>query len=155
MLKYATLINKETGLCAVAIGTDEQSYIEMGMKLLDVEQSDIDYFWYLTEKCPKKSELDKKKERKAEFEKNFFETSLGYIRRTVTMSNGDTKDFLSDLLPSISMGLQLNQPITIIAYDKPTFLKDIKDWTIYQKKVLVTPEFIMECFQQLSNDFFI
>ena len=42
-------------------------------------------------------------EKQTRFNKEFFNTSLGYIRRKVNMSTGETKDFLSDLLPVISM----------------------------------------------------
>lgn len=98
----------------------------------------------------KKKEADK---READFNKAFFLTSLGYVRRSVTMSDGSHKDFLSDLLPVISMGVQGGQTVNILTYDKPPFDKDVEDWTEYQHQVVVTPQFIQECFLQLSNDF--
>ena len=91
--------------------------------------------------------------RQAEFNKAFFNTSLGYVRRAVTMADGSHKDFLSDLLPVISMGVQSGTPVNILTYDKPPFDKDVTDWTEYQHQVVVTPQFIQECFLQLSNDF--
>lgn len=92
-------------------------------------------------------------ERREEFLKEFFNTSLGYIRRSVTMADGSHKDFLSDLLPVISMGVQGGQSVNIIAYNMPDFTEPITDWTIYQHIETVTPQFIQECFLQLSNDF--
>lgn len=91
--------------------------------------------------------------REAEFNKAFFLTSLGYVRRAVTMANGSKKDFLSDLLPVISMGVQAGTLVNILTYDKPPFDEDVTDWTIYQHQVAVTPQFIQECFLQLSADF--
>ena len=91
--------------------------------------------------------------REAEFNKSFFNTSLGYIRRNVTMADGSRKDFLSDLLPVISMGVQGGLTVNILAYDKPSFDEDVTDWTQYQHQVAVTPQFIQECFLQLSADF--
>jgi len=93
-----------------------------------------------------------KRKNTEQFKKDFFETSLGYVRRKVTMSNGDIKDFLSDLLPTIAMGINMGQDIQIITYNMPDFdeLKSIEE---YQNNVIVTPEFIRECFMQLSNDF--
>ena len=91
--------------------------------------------------------------REAEFNKAFFNTSLGYIRRAVTMADGSHKDFLSDLLPVISMGVQGGQAVNILTYDKPPFDEDVTDWTEYQHQKVVTPQFIQECFIQLSNDF--
>ena len=91
--------------------------------------------------------------RAADFYKAFFNTSLGYVRRAVNMSDGSKKDFLSDLLPVISLGVQAGQTVNIITYDLPDFTEDITDWTEYQRHEVVTPQFIGECFTQLSNDF--
>lgn len=91
--------------------------------------------------------------REAAFNKAFFLTSLGYVRRSVKMADGSHKDFLSDLLPVISMGVQSGAPVNIFTYDKPPFDHDIEDWTEYQHTVLVTAQFIQECFLQLSADF--
>lgn len=91
--------------------------------------------------------------REREFKKAFFNTSLGYVRRAVTMADGSHKDFLSDLLPVISMGVQGGMPVNILTYDMPPFDEDVTDWTEYQHQVVVTPQFIQECFMQLSNDF--
>lgn len=99
------------------------------------------------------TEEEKAQEREQAFNKAFFNTSLGYVRRSVTMADGSHKDFLSDLLPVISMGVQAGTPVNILTYDKPPFDHDIEDWTEYQHQVVVTPQFIQECFLQLSNDF--
>lgn len=98
-------------------------------------------------------EAIKAQERETEFNKSFFNTSLGYVRRSVTMADGTKKDFLSDLLPVISMGVQGGQVVHILTYDKPPFSEDVTDWTKYQHQVTVTAQFIQECFMQLSNDF--
>ena len=98
-------------------------------------------------------EEEKAKEREEQFNKDFFNTSLGYVRRKVSMATGETKDFLSDLLPTISMGVQMGQPVTIITYNKPDFTQEITDWTVFQNEQTVTAEFVQECFMQLSNDF--
>lgn len=91
--------------------------------------------------------------REQEFNKSFFNTSLGYVRRSVTMADGSHKDFLSDLLPVISMGIQGGMPVNILTYDKPPFDEDVEDWEQYQHLVAVTQQFIQECFLQLSADF--
>ncbi len=91
--------------------------------------------------------------RRAQFNKDFFNTSLGYVRRKVTMATGETKDFLSDLLPTISMGVNLGQPVSIITYKEPVFTQEITDWEALQEIKEVTAQFVQECFLQLSNDF--
>ena len=64
MIKYAKIINNETGLCEVGLGTNELFYQSIGMKPLDVQQSDIDNEWYLAEKCPMKTDEQKEQEEK-------------------------------------------------------------------------------------------
>lgn len=64
MIKYAKVINEQTGLCEVGIGTNSKFYKSIGMKEQDVSQSDIDGKWYLSDKCPMKSPEDKLAEAK-------------------------------------------------------------------------------------------
>ena len=97
--------------------------------------------------------IDEEKARREQFHNDFFNTSLGYIRRKVTMQDGSTKDFLSDLLPAIESNVNKGLTINIIAYDEPDFTQEVTDWTIYQHIVTVTTQFIQECYYQLQNDF--
>lgn len=64
MIKYAKIINQETGLCEVGVGTNTEFYKSIGMIELDVQQSDIDNNWYLAEKCPMKTDEQKELEEK-------------------------------------------------------------------------------------------
>ena len=50
MIKYCKIIDNETGLCQVGIGTNYEFYKSLGMRELDVTESEIDNQWYLTEK---------------------------------------------------------------------------------------------------------
>ena len=94
-------------------------------------------------------------EKQTRFNKEFFNTSLGYIRRKVNMSTGETKDFLSDLLPVISMGVQSGQTVPIITYNLPDFSKELTTEYLESLQTVknVTAQFVQECFLQLSNDF--
>ena len=56
MIKYAKTINQKTGLCEVGLGTNTSFYQSIGMEELDVQQSDIDGNWYISELCPLKSD---------------------------------------------------------------------------------------------------
>lgn len=152
MIKYCFVLDKKTGLVQLGAGCTDEYYKEIGMEQRDVKQSDIDNAWYLTAQCPMKTEEEKYKEREEYFYNTFFNTSLGWIRRNVTMKNG-SKDFLSDLLPTIAMGVNMGQEVKIIAYNMPPFDKDVEDWTEYQHNEVVTPQFIQECFAQLQADF--
>ena len=92
-------------------------------------------------------------QREATFKREFFQTSLGWIRRKVTMADGSHKDFLSDLLPAITAAVQSGQGVNIIAYSEPDYTQEVTDWTEYQSIVQPTAQFIQECLLQLGNDF--
>ena len=55
MKKYAQIIDNETKLCNVGIGTNTDFYKSIGMKLLDVEQA-YNGQWYLDGYAPTKSD---------------------------------------------------------------------------------------------------
>ncbi len=84
--------------------------------------------------------------RENKFNEEFFLTSLGYIRRKVTMKDGSTKDFLTDILPLLQAG------VPIISYDKPDFTTG--EMPKQNTDKLVTEEFINECKQQVLKDFY-
>ena len=71
MIKYAKITNQETGLCEVGLGTNANFYQSIGMIELDVKQSDIDGAWYLTEKCPMKTDEQKEQEERERIAKRF------------------------------------------------------------------------------------
>lgn len=62
MFKYAKIINEQSGLCEVGTGTNIDFYKSIGFIPLEVLQSDIDNQWYLTEKCPMKTDEEKAQE---------------------------------------------------------------------------------------------
>lgn len=87
-------------------------------------------------------ETEKQAELLEQFNKEFFNTSLGYIRRKVTMKDGTFKDFLTDIVPLLQVGVQ------IITYS-------LNGTELTQNTgVAVTEQFINECKQQVFNDFY-
>lgn len=72
------------------------------------------------------------------FNQSFFNTSLGYVRRKVTMKDGTIRDFLSDILALLKEGTP------VITYNRD----------LTQNKVFATEEFINECKQQMLVDFY-
>ena len=83
-------------------------------------------------------EEEKEAEKEAEFNHQFFHTTLGYVRRNVTMKDGSVKSFLTDILPMLVVG------VPILVYDRE----------LNQTRVQVTEVFINECKQQLYKDFY-
>lgn len=89
------------------------------------------------------------------FNQEFFQTSLGWIRRQVNMKDGSKKDFLSDLLLQIKAGLELGQSVEIITYKQPDFSKEINEayMQTLQEKKTATLEFVKECLMRTVSDF--
>lgn len=81
----------------------------------------------------------KAQEEQERIKQDFFNTSLGYVKRKVTMINGDVKDFLFDIKPTLSVG----NPIITYNIDGTQ-----------NRGVLVTEEFITECDKQIYRDFY-
>lgn len=81
-----------------------------------------------------------------QFNTEFFNTSLGYVKRKVTMKDGSIKDFLSDILPLLTVN------VPIITYNYP----DVETGSMPTQNVgvLTTEQFISECKQQVLVDFY-
>lgn len=62
---YAKIINEETKVCSVGIGTDTEFYRSIGMSEMDVEQA-YDGQWYLKGYAPEKPIEQKEAEVRAE-----------------------------------------------------------------------------------------
>lgn len=83
-------------------------------------------------------EEDKQAREDEEFNRQFFPTTLGYVRRQVTMKDGSHQNFLTDILPLLVVG------VPVLVYSRE----------LVQTRVQVTEVFINECKQQLFKDFY-
>ena len=90
---------------------------------------------------------------KEDFEKNFFETSLGWIRRVITNADGSHANFLYDILPAVTTAVAQGIVYPLIVYSEPDFTEEVIDWTQYQSLKPATSQFIQECLTQIGNDF--
>lgn len=130
-------IAKNNDLIILAKETKEE--LEQALKFMvytSIEETDVNYQLYNGQYLTEEEIAEIKQE---QFLKDFFNTSLGYVRRKVSMKDGSTKDFLTDILPL----LQENVPI--ITYNA--------DGT-QNTEVMVTETFINECKQQVLRDFY-
>lgn len=66
MKKYAKVINDETKVCEVGLGTNSSFYQSIGMTEIDVEQA-YDGSWYIAGHCPAKPEKTYVEKRLAEY----------------------------------------------------------------------------------------
>lgn len=59
MIKYCFIKDEETGTVQLGVGCSDEYYKEIGMKQRDVEQSEVDFLWYLANKCPHYTDEEK------------------------------------------------------------------------------------------------
>lgn len=106
MIKYAKIINELTGLCEVGLGTNSKFYQSIGMVELDVQQSDIDGNWYLSEKCPMKSEEEKAREERERI------NLLSMTKREMFLGLYQAKQITPDMLKA-----QITDPAALIEFE--------------------------------------
>ena len=90
--------------------------------------------------------------RRAYWAREFFQTSLGWVRKKATMKDGSVDNFLTDDLPLLALGLQSGEEAKVLVYATPDFTQDIDILTL-QSYVPVTPQFIGECLRKKQNEF--
>ena len=106
MKKYAKIINKETGLCEVGLGTNIEFYQSIGMEELEVQQADTDNNWYLTELCPMKTYEQKELEEKERIAK------LKLTKREVFLGLYQAKGVTPEIIKS-----QITDPMALIEFE--------------------------------------
>lgn len=96
-------------------------------------------------------------ERIEQFNKEFFSTSLGWIRRKPTLADGTEDDFLNNDLPLLAIGLMTgSNPVLPIAYQTPDFTQELtKEYmeSLQVKNQPITQQFIAECSAVKMRDF--
>lgn len=112
MIKYASIINEETGLCSVGTGTNSDFYRSIGMQQLDVKQSDIDGAWYTADKCPMKTDEEKAKEERERL--NNLSMTRGDVFEALILAKGLSKTQIRAMiekakLDDITKALYLNR----------------------------------------------
>lgn len=106
MIKYAKVINEQTGLVDVGVGTNVNFYQSIGMIELDVQQSDIDNNWYLAEKCPMKT--DEEKEREERKRLNMLFLTGADVERGIYQAKGmDFDDIMAFVMANPPQGLDV------------------------------------------------
>ena len=104
-------IAKDNDLIVLAKDTEEE--LQEGLKFMvydTIEETEENYQLYKGQYLTEEEIAEKQRE---QFAKDFFNTSLGYVRRKVHMKDGSIKDFLTDILPL----LQVNVPIITYSID--------------------------------------
>lgn len=99
MIKYAKIINKESGLCQVGVSTNIEFYKSIGMTELDVQHSDVDNQWYLTEKCPMKTDEEKAQEEAERIA--MLNLTRGDVFRGLLLARGITKDQVAKMIETM------------------------------------------------------
>lgn len=91
------------------------------------------------------------------FKQQFFETSLGWIRREPTLADGTVDNFLNNNLPLFAIALSAGESVILpVAYKLPDFNKELNEEYMKSLQItnqLITQQFIMECMQVKMQDF--
>lgn len=99
----------------------------------------------------------KTQQREDGFKKEFFNTSLGWIRRKPTLADGTQDDFLNNDLPLLALALMGgSSPVLPIAYQLPDFTRELTDEymiSLQVKNQPITLQFINECMAVKMSDF--
>lgn len=106
MIKYAKLVNEETGLVQIGFGDGVEYYQSIGMEEMDVQQSDIDNKWYLAEKCPMKTDEQKEQEEKERIAKLFL-TGADVERGIYKAKGMDFEDIIAFVSANPPQGLDI------------------------------------------------
>lgn len=135
-------------------------FVEVTEEQNEQIQTDKENYYYLVNgkiKAKNRLEIDQQEY----WNKNFFNTSLGWIRRKPVMKDGTEKDFLNDCLPIIKIGLtEAGLPEgAVIRYTTPDFTQKLTPEYIetLQENSAITYEqgvqFITECITRFLADF--
>ena len=102
MLKYAKIINEETKLCEVGLGTNAEFYKSIGMIEMDVEQA-YNGSWYVKGYAPEKTieELneDIRRQRQARYEAESDPLRLDYDE-ALAREQGNAEELKQEWLAS-------------------------------------------------------
>ena len=91
MIKYCFIKDEETGLVQIGVGCPDEYYIEIGMEKKEVEQSEKNGLWYLSDKCPNYTD-----EEKFEIVRNKRIAENDRLRDTALLSGVTYQDVLFD-----------------------------------------------------------
>ena len=145
MIKYAKVINEETGLCSVGTGTNTEFYKSIGMVELDVQQSDIDNAWYLAEKCPMKSDEEKAK---AERERlNNLSMTRGDVFEALILAKGLGKAQIRTMIEKAELD-DITKALYLNRFDEALeFYRGYPVFNLFGEQADITPEMWDEFFK--------
>ena len=116
MIKYAKIINQETGLCEVGLGDNIQFYQSIGMVELDVQQSDSDNYWYLAPMCPMKTDEQKAQEEKERIA--MLSLTRGDVFRGLLQAKQVTRAQIRAMIENNELLTMLQKEMALIDFDE-------------------------------------
>lgn len=145
MIKYAKIINQETGLCEVGIGTNTEFYQSIGMTELDIQQSDIDNFWYLAEKCPMKTDEQKANEERERLDG--LKMTRGDVFEALILARGLTKPQIRAMLENAELDT-MTKALYLNRFDEALdFYRGFPVFDMLGKVLGVTPKQLDDFFE--------
>ena len=145
MIRYAKIINQETGLCSIGTGTNIEFYKSIGMVELDVQQSDIGNAWYLAEKCPMKTDEQKAKEERERLDK--LSMTRGDVFEALILARGLTKPQIRAMIENAELD-KITKALYLNRFDEALdFYRGFPVFDMLGKKLDVTPKQLDDFFE--------
>lgn len=119
MIKYTKVINIETGLVEVGLGTNAVYYKSIGFTEQEVEQSDINGNWYLKGYAPMKTEEEKAQEEAERIA--MLKLTRGDVFRALLLAKGITREQLRsqlEVMPSSTQEETVKRELALIDFDE-------------------------------------
>ena len=94
-------------------------YKSIGMTQLDVQQSDIDGAWYLTDKCPMKTDEEKAQEEAERIA--MLKLTRGDVFRALLLAKGVTREQIKaqlEAMPMTTQEEQIKRELALIDFDE-------------------------------------
>ena len=119
MIKLAKVIDKDSAKVSLAQGTDTDWFISQGYSQLEVKQSDIDFDWYLAEKCPMKTDEQKAQEQAERTA--MLKLTRGDVFRALLLAKGVTREQIKMQLEAMPMSTKeekISRELALIDFDE-------------------------------------
>jgi len=139
MIKYCKILNETTGEVLLGAGCSDEYYIEIGMKQRDVEQSEKDFKWYLSNKCPHYTPEEKEQMEKDRINKLTM-TPLDFIKflEKLGISYENIQNYLKE-------HVELDKQLSYCSSVYCGVVKQILPITVYG--ITITPEMAEQAFK--------
>lgn len=112
-LLFSKVINDESGLCIIALGKDEKYYLAQGYTKQEVKQSDVDFNWYLAEKCPMLTDTEKQEQEQNQKDKAAKIADSDFIQNYLPYAEANGDDLTAEELYNLEEDIRNGNAVVV------------------------------------------